>query len=460
MLARLSTLFYSSKPKLIVKPEKKNKLFAPGSGIISLGAILADDVYEDRPIDYIVGDTGWTLFDNSSGIINALDSFKAATYVFIEAGQVRQVAFVFRGTVLGIETLVSDLEIALKEMPTQFTNVRRYMQSVIGKMYQTPMFNSLLNDEDWRDNVYFFGHSLGGVLSEFAASLLTVCPEEYGKFGKDFQEYGVCATFENPGSSNAIKFFLITEKNFSPNDVEKALDMIGGMTCSYQSSPNIINTCNPQTGTVATRLTFDTSTAYDYTPLATSGEKPNNSTPSLYKFPQPIVVPQFWLNPYFLLSWTIFHHGMDHLRDYILYDKNQQFGYMNPSSWPVGSKETYIYYTNTDMGFYKLDNRANAAGNYWYWYGYFYWCWENYPNERKTKNWPDDIPEDDRRASYINGKIHDMLVLHTKLKNESSLTQCFSLLFNQPKLVHITQDKNIHEFVYVEKDTPTPMSKH
>lgn len=359
---------------------------------------------------------GWKRFKDS---YNSTDDYRGACYVK-EFNGIPTVIIANRGTVPGFDTigtLIAASQIMREMALQQFLSAQHFLMECFGKL------GKKYGDEKLSQSTLFFtGHSLGGVLSDFLTNfLLNSVMSEEGRLKS--------ITFENPGSKPNIIAYL-KEHGFNEL-IPKIILQLSNICEAYQADVNLINTCNEQIGNV-----FRLNLPYDY--YASPGPiSPNDISELFYK------------NDYYLLGYLLDQHSITNSLAYLKKGGN----ITGVDNHPHGVFNGYIAY---------LDQDTRKE----YWLNYFKTCWEVDPMLRiRYLNNFDDFYESAKKnlreiqeiaiASLPSVTAKESQVLNKPVNDLNPKVISTSQLgfFNEKNIEELKKEDDIEsDFVFINKD--------
>lgn len=315
------------------------------------------------------------------------------------------IIFVNRGTVINIENIISDIQIALEQVPLQCASAMELAGTVSENLKQI-----YKGKEDLLRFMRFVitGHSLGGVLTDCNASI------------------GVHSiTFDNPGSKQIVKK-IAESRGASADMVQAYICAIKEWCHAYQAGVNVINTCNEQLGHVFAMSNL----SCNYHVIGAEMPLPEK------------IRPIFYLNPYYLSYSLLDQHSILNIYKYL-----KAGGTFNLNDeHPYGFNKGYVAYLDQDL-----------RGEYWE--GYIKLCWDLYP-EVQVKfmfNFERFKEDSKQQIKAVHDSIKTNPTLLPEILNDRASTISKVGIFAENKINKSSVDNIIEDFVLVENDN---MDKH
>ncbi|MES2677561.1 MAG: cadherin-like domain-containing protein [Pseudomonadota bacterium] len=163
--------------------------------------------------------SGWEIYRTSDSENTNVDGYSGQAYINRSTGEI---VIAHRGTegFLSTDLFVADLQLALDQIPTQYTNDLTQFVSQVKAQMTLEGLN--LN------NISYTGHSLGGVLAQLSAI------EDF----KNGSTGAKAVVFDSPGVTLGMANEIL---NYSLNPNLASRINIS----NYMTSPNLVNTTNP-----------------------------------------------------------------------------------------------------------------------------------------------------------------------------------------------------------------------
>ena len=290
-------------------------------------AALALDVYrgDKRP----PLPSGWKIYCDYKPVPDDKGYFGACYIKEIDCpivGKIpTEILFAHRGTILSTQDLITDLWLALGEVPDQYANAKKFYDDTVIKLKKS--YPTIAHSIE--SIITQVGHSLGAIIAEIMCA---------ATFYIETLLTRRAVSFESPGSKQMIES-MIEKKSLPPN----ALNIAKKNCTIIQTHVNIINACNEQINDVNT---LDIPFNYD-----------------VFDGPISIVPSEYFENYYYIIGYSFLdQHKIQHIYDYLKAKKKPSFA----GKWPFGFENGYLHYKSL-----RLEN---------YWDdGYIKICWDTHP---------------------------------------------------------------------------------